>query len=131
MSTIVKLSKPIQAHGNTLTELTLNEPRGKDIAACGLPRIFTRKGDTTSMSTDTAVIHAYIVRLGNIPPSSADALSAADWIDVMNAVLDFFASAPEAAADGAPAPPPPPAPGITIPFQTPASPETRTSSPSS
>jgi hypothetical protein len=118
MSVTVPLTNPIQAHGGTLTALTLQEPRGKDIAACGLPRTFTRKGDTSSMVVDAAAVHAYIVRLGNIPPLSADALSAPDWMDVMGAILGFFApAAPAAATDAAPAAGPPATAGIAMPFQ--------------
>jgi hypothetical protein len=124
MNVIVPLSDPIQAHGQTVAQLTLQEPRGKDIAACGLPRTFTRKGDTSSMVVDAAAVHAYIVRLGNIPPSSADTISARDWMDVMGAVLGFFAPTPEkAGADGDAPPAPPPAAAqkipdrITMPFQ--------------
>jgi hypothetical protein len=124
MSTTVPLADPIQAHGQTVAQLTLQEPRGKDIAACGLPRTFTRKGDTSSMVVDAAAVHAYIVRLGNIPPSSADTISARDWMDVMGAVLGFFAPTPEKAGAEGDAPPAhpqaaaPKAPGtIAMPFQ--------------
>jgi Phage tail assembly chaperone proteins, E, or 41 or 14 len=122
MSVTIPLTRPIEAHGKTLTELTLQEPRGRDIAACGLPRTFTRKGDTSTMVTDAGAIHAYIVRLGNIPPPSADALCASDWMDVMGAILGFFAPAapgPAAAAvagTALPAAAAAPA-GIEIPFQ--------------
>ncbi len=126
MSIDVPLKKPIQAHGQTLSQLTLQTPKGKDIAACGLPRTFTRKGDTSMMIVDAAAIHAYIVRLGNIPPSSADSLDAEDWIDAMGAVLSFFAPTPDRAqlAGDAPQVPaqaqatPQRAPGtIAMPFQ--------------
>ena len=118
MSVSVPLTKPIRAHGETLTSLTLQEPRGRDIAACGLPRTFVRKGDISSMVVDATAIHAYIVRLGNIPPPSADALCASDWMDVMGAILSFFApAAPAAATEATPAPGTPVAAGIAMPFQ--------------
>ncbi len=115
MSVVVPLTTPIQAHGKTLSELTLRAPKGSDIAACGLPRTFVFKGDATSLMTNTGAIHTYIVRLGNIPPSSADALSASDWMSVMSVVLDFFAPAGPATSD--PMPDATPLAGITIPFQ--------------
>ncbi len=124
MSTNVPLKKPIQAHGATVTSITLERPKGKEIAACGLPRHFLRRGKTIVMEVDAEAIHAYISALGNIPPSSVDQIDAEDWMEVQEAVLDFFVSTPKAgAADDAPPAPPAPAvsqtaPGtIAMPFQ--------------
>lgn len=90
MSTIVPLRKAIKAHGETLSALTLRRPTGKDIAACGNPRLFIRRDKMLVVEVDTAVIHSYISHLGNIPPSSVDTIDVSDWGDVQESVLDFF-----------------------------------------
>jgi hypothetical protein len=119
MSKTVKLTKPIQAHSQTLTELTLREPKGRDIASCGLPRGFSQRRRALSMDVDTDAVHGYISTLGNIPPSSVDQLDAADWMTLMGEVLDFFAPAAPADRTTAAAATEEALPtvGIAIPFQ--------------
>lgn len=101
MSVTVKLRTPIQAHGETLHELTLREPRGKDIASCGVPRSVVVRGKSTRIEVDTAVVYEYIVTLASIPPSSVDTISALDWDQLTNAVLGFFVPAGEGVAEAA------------------------------
>jgi hypothetical protein len=125
MSRTVTLTKPIQAHGATLTQLTLREPKGRDIASCGLPRVISQRGKALSMDVDTEAIHAYISVLGNIPPSSVDQIDAFDWMEVQKVVLDFFEQRPKGSEDDSPSgtrtsTTSPPAPAtIPIPFQDP------------
>lgn len=88
MSTTIKLKKPIEALGETFTELTFREPVGKDITACGIPM----SGDN---QINTAAVAALISRLGNIPPKAVDELSASDYLKAMTAIVDFFGT-PEA-----------------------------------
>lgn len=121
MSVTVKLTKPIKAHGEMLKELTLREPRGRDIAQCGEPRTIGRVGNRTTIEFNTEAIHGYIVNLAGIPPSSADQLSAADWMSVANAVTGFFdqraAASSAAAEDEAPEESEQPTDRIKMPFQ--------------
>ena len=88
MTVTVTLSKPIEAHGETLTELTLREPSGKDIRTFGMPyRVGAEDG---SVIIDAAAMHRYIAGLAAVPPSAVDKMSPLDWTAVMAAVLGFF-----------------------------------------
>lgn len=82
----IKLSKAIVAHGEELTELTLREPTGKDIRTCGSHITGNGRGG----SIDTEAIARYISALAEIPPSSVDLLSGADFLKAQSAVLGFF-----------------------------------------
>jgi hypothetical protein len=76
------LSAPITAHGNQVSELSFRPMTGKDLRICGFPV----KGD----SIDAAVVHRLIATLAEVPPSSIDELSAADWTAAFNVVQDFL-----------------------------------------
>lgn len=88
MSVTVKLTAPIEAHGDTLSELTLRRPNGKDIRLTGMP--FRMSSSDESIITDAAVVHRYIANLAGIPPSAVDKLSPVDFFAAMGAVLGFF-----------------------------------------
>ncbi len=89
----ITLSKPIEAHGETIAELNLREPTGGDIRDCGLPmRVTQEVGGGVSSDINTASVARYISALARIPASSVANLSAADFIAAMNGVLDFFGS---------------------------------------
>lgn len=114
MSVTVKLRSPITAHGETVSELVFREPRGKDIAACGMPRTFVIRSKSTVMEVDTASIHDYIVALAGIPPTSADQISASDWSDVTTAILGFFVPTDGAGDKPVGEKPAAPAPGVDL-----------------
>jgi hypothetical protein len=85
------LTEPIQAHGNEITEIEFRRPNGGDVAACGFPFNFTVNEDgTQTMKPEAAAITALISRLGNIPLSSARALSFTDWMTCMGEIFSFF-----------------------------------------
>lgn len=87
----MQLTKAIQAHGKEIKELEFREPNGGDVAACGFPFKFTVNDDgTQTITPEAAAITQLISRLGNIPLSSARALSFGDWMSAMGAVFDFF-----------------------------------------
>lgn len=92
MSVTVKLAVPIEAHGETLTELVLREPTGKDIRVNGMP--FRFHAEDGSIITDAAAVHRYIAALAAVPPSTVDRLAPSDWSAAMAAVLGFFGAAP-------------------------------------
>lgn len=85
------LADPIEAHGGTLTELSLRPPRGKDIRLCGTP---FRINEDTSVTVDAPAMAKMVATLAGVPPSAVDQLSARDWQDCMAAVLGFFGTAP-------------------------------------
>ncbi|MEJ8324389.1 MULTISPECIES: phage tail assembly protein [Kosakonia] len=86
MSELV-LTKPIQAHGETISVLELREPTGKDVRELGFPYVTT--GDA-GVRLDAGVVAKYIARLGNIPPSSVDTMSPADLNTISWEVAGFF-----------------------------------------
>lgn len=90
----MKLSRPIQAHGETLTELTLREPTGKDIRTAGAPykMEFTASGGQL-MHIDTEAVARLISALAGIPPSSVDQLTAKDFNAAQAEVISFFGDA--------------------------------------
>lgn len=85
--TIEKLKRPIEAHGKTLTSLTLREPEGGDVMDLGAPMSIETSGGTVKMRPDLGVVGAYISRLADIPPSSVrklhpvDLSKAAGWLN--------------------------------------------------
>jgi len=83
----VPLSKPITAHGESLSVLTLREPGGKEIRTLGLPYRFGADGSTI---IEAAVVARFISELAGIPLSAVDKLPPPDWQKAMSAVLDFF-----------------------------------------
>jgi hypothetical protein len=92
-TTDIKLSTPVEAHGKTVDTLTFRKPMGRDIRECGSPQY--RSVDESAptlmrIETNAGAMAKYISRLGNIPPSSVDRLSAADWLSCAGAVLGFF-----------------------------------------
>ncbi|MBW6399982.1 phage tail assembly protein [Roseomonas sp. HJA6] len=94
MTTTVPLTKPIEAHGETLSELTLREPTGKDIRLCGMP--FRIGAEDGSIIIDTSAMAKMIGGLAGLPPSAIDKMPPSDWSAAMAAVLGFFGMAPAA-----------------------------------
>ena len=85
-TTTITLKKPIEAHDETVTELSLRPPVGRDITRCGLPIATTGE----SGKVDTTVVASYISTLGNIPPSSVATLDGADFMAALLVVVGFF-----------------------------------------
>lgn len=83
----IKLTEPIQAHGEERSEITLRPPKAADVNACGYPLRLLSGGVTTF---DAPAISALIARLGNIPPGSVDHLGMRDWNACMQEILNFF-----------------------------------------
>lgn len=91
----IKLSSPIQAHGEQLTELVLRRPTSKEARA--IKALPYRMGMDESISIDLDVAAKYIVECAGIPASSVDQLDLADLNSLAWKVAGFFmtpASAP-------------------------------------
>jgi hypothetical protein len=86
MNTIVPLAKPIMAHGKSVTELELDEANGGTIRQCGMPFRIAKD----EIVFDTESVARYIVKLGNIPSSSVDKLSPADFLKLQSVIAGFF-----------------------------------------
>lgn len=83
---VIKLARPITAHGVEVNELTLREPNAGDVMECGYPLAI----DGSSVIPQAASISKMISRLAGIPPSSVKQLSMPDYNAAMGAVLGFF-----------------------------------------
>lgn len=94
----VPLLKPIEAHGKTITELTLRKPGGKEMRLCGVPYRFGVDGHGQVMIIDAAVVARFISMLGNVPPSTVDRLEVEDWQAAMDGVMSFFGPATQKAS---------------------------------
>jgi hypothetical protein len=94
---IVTLEDPIEAHGETFHQLTIRQPNGNDLVACGIPLNFAADGG----SIDVTSVAAMISRLAGIPTNNVGAMGMRDWMACMNAIMGFI-NPPEASE---PAPP--------------------------
>ena len=86
----VKLSEPIQAHGQTVHVLTLKPPKGRHLRVAGYP-FRLGGGANAAMTVDAAVLARLISELAEIPTSSVDQLEAQDWQACLLAVSTFLA----------------------------------------
>jgi len=101
----VTLTKPIQAHGNEISELELREPNTGDIAACGSPFSFTigtEEGQGVTIIPHAPSLVALIARLANIPLSSVRSMAVADTMVCMGQLVNFLGpSIPRRSSNGA------------------------------
>lgn len=90
----ITLTKPIEAHGKTITELELREPSTGDIIDFGkiTETGFDKKGSVV-LRSNTSVVADYISRLGNIPPSVVRSLHPADFLACEEMLTDFLVTA--------------------------------------
>lgn len=88
----IKLSKPIRAHGEEITEIELREPTGADVMELGFPYllIISESAEGQAMELRPKVIGRYVAKLGKIPPSSLNEISPADFGEMTGVVLSFF-----------------------------------------
>lgn len=94
----IALSKPIKAHGEDISELTLREPTVKDTIEVGQPFLIIVGEGETGIRIQNKTVAAYIVRLAAVPQSTVEQMSLADFSAAQSAVLGFFG-----AGAGAPA----------------------------
>lgn len=87
----IELKKPIKAHGQELTTLTLREPVPEDLMQIGSPILIipSATGDS-GMEIRAKVIGAYISKLGGIPPSSVKDLHLADFMKCQELLLPLL-----------------------------------------
>jgi len=101
----VTLTKPIQAHGNEISELELREPNTGDIAACGSPFSFTiaaEEGGGVTIVPHAPALVALIARLANIPLSSVRSMAVADTFACLGQLVNFLGpSIPGRSSNGA------------------------------
>jgi hypothetical protein len=97
MSVTVKLTKPIAGHSGLIKEITLREPRYREIMKFGEPfqRGFTRDGSVAYYVENIDVIRSYIEVLIQAPADALllEQLETADTLRLKDAVLGFFTTA--------------------------------------
>ncbi len=87
---VIKLSYPIEAHGEQVSQLTLRRPRLKDLKGISMDNI---TGD---------LMIELVARLADIPPSAAGEIDAGDFEAIGEAFETFFPKRPGSDADGKP-----------------------------
>ncbi len=90
--TTIKLSKPITAHGDEVSEITLRDPGTKDVIELGLPTLIIPSDDGKSAGVEIRqkVVARYIMKLAAIPLSSVESLSMNDFSRCTAIVMGFF-----------------------------------------
>lgn len=79
---VIKLSEPIEANGEIITEITLQQPRAKHMR--GLPVGAISMGALLNLASEVS----------GVPPSSMDKLTGGDAMKVVEAVGNFLAGGP-------------------------------------
>ena len=82
----IQLTKPITAHGEEVSELTLREMTPGDVIECGYPIAF----DGSVVTPQMGPVAKLIARLSGIPPSSVRQMGMPDYNAAMGAVLGFL-----------------------------------------
>ncbi|WP_211238056.1 phage tail assembly protein [Derxia gummosa] len=85
--TIIPLESPVTIGDDTITELSLRRPSGKDVRELGFPYRLTAIGD---VAIDAGIACKYASRLAAVPPSTIDALDPVDISTLAQTVLGFF-----------------------------------------
>lgn len=86
-----KLTKPIKAHGQEVSEVTLRRPTSKEIKQIGrMPYLLDDGGKPTP---NMAVMSDYLVVCLGIPESSLDQMELLDLNQLTWAVIGFFLNA--------------------------------------
>jgi hypothetical protein len=90
-ATKFKLSTPIKAFGNEVTELEIKEPSGGTIRRCGYPF----KYETTRAGARVQIIDAesmanYIKELCTLTIGAVDGLNPDDFLSISGLVMSFF-----------------------------------------
>jgi Phage tail assembly chaperone proteins, E, or 41 or 14 len=95
MTTTVKLTTPVEAYGDQITEITFRPPTGKDIRKTGLPNNTVQEEGVTVSRVDMEAIAKLIILLGNVPSGTVDAMTIVDYMACAKAVSDFFGTSEE------------------------------------
>lgn len=86
MEKTVQLTSSIKNGTDEISEITLREPTGADVAKLGVPFVFHGE----DLKLDMSVVSSYISRLGAVPPSVVNKLSPKDLMIFAGIVGGFF-----------------------------------------
>lgn len=84
---VVTLSKPIKAHNDEMSSITITKPTGKDVRELGMPFVTNADGE---LVIKPGIVAKYIESIAGIPMSSIDQLEPADYLALCGAVSGFF-----------------------------------------
>ncbi len=89
---VMKLGKPVIAHGDEVMQLTFREPTAADIEACGSPVIYNAFAEDGHKRThvEHKAMFAMMSRLANVPPSTIKQMTARDWEYAANVLAYRF-----------------------------------------
>ena len=90
----LELTRPIEAHGNTVTVLTFREPTARDLLAVGNPVIFDPISEPPKILHDEKRMNAMMSMLAAVPPSSIATMHPRDWVTCAWGLTPFFVPVP-------------------------------------
>lgn len=91
MSTKIKLSKPITAHGQEVDEIELREPGVEDIGDMGYPFLVVQSDDDTqAIEMRPKVVQKYICVLAGLNMAAVKSMAISDFMACQRAVMGFF-----------------------------------------
>ncbi len=88
------LSKPIEAHGETISRLVLREPTARDLLNIGNPVIFDPLSEPPKLVHDERRMNQMLSALAGLPPSSIAMMAPRDWITAAWGISPFFVPIP-------------------------------------
>jgi Phage tail assembly chaperone proteins, E, or 41 or 14 len=86
----IKLTTPVQAHGDMLKEITFRRPTGGDIMAMGDGYPIIIDWETGNVRPNPVVMGKMMSVLAAVPPSTIKAMDAEDWSTCAHALMGFF-----------------------------------------
>ena len=86
---IIKLQKAVQAHGETVKELTFRRPTGGDLMLMSDWPI-TIDYNTGRVSPNPAIMGEMMSKLAGVPPSTIRQIEAQDWSTCAHRLMGFF-----------------------------------------
>ena len=88
---VLRLRKPVIAHGDEVSELKFREPTGADIERCGSPiNMDFLGGEVPKMSFEPKAMTAMMATLAQVPPSTIRQLHPRDWTNGAWQLALFF-----------------------------------------
>jgi hypothetical protein len=89
---VMKLRKPVMAHGDEVSELTFREPTAADIEICGSPVTYNAVAEEGQKRTqlDHKAMFAMMSRLATVPPSTIRQMNSIDWEYAANVLAYRF-----------------------------------------
>lgn len=91
----LRLRKPVDAYGESVSELVLRRPTVKELRQCGAPYRIGNGG----VQWDYDACYKLIIALGGMPSSTVDDLDPADFDDAAAILVGFTKGAPVAATE--------------------------------